>query len=154
MSSGLEEMFWPMAVSSCGSTATMTVGAVATFSWHRADWSREPTRGLLITSPRRQSVATRAYILIGTAAGRVPRVAKRLQRVPEIEAVDLVTGAFDLIAVVDAPDLSAVADLVTMRIHTIDGIGGITTCLAMSGGGLPRSARSPCSSLHRPFRYA
>ena len=73
-------------------------------------------------------MAARAYILIGTAAGRAPLVARRLRRVGEIEAVDLVTSACDLIAVVDAPDLSAVADMVTKRTPPIDGIARITTC--------------------------
>ena len=78
-------------------------------------------------------MATRAYILIETEAGRAPRIARTLHRVPEVEAVDRVTGSCDLIAVVDTPDLSAVADLVK-RIHTIGGIVRITTCLAITSG--------------------
>ena len=76
-------------------------------------------------------MATRAYILIGTAAGRAPQIARTLRSVPEVEAADRVTGSCDLIAVVDALDLSAVADLVTKRIHTVGGIVRITTCLAI-----------------------
>ena len=91
-------------------------------------------RGILIASPERQGVATRAYILIDTAQGRAPRIARTLRSVPEVEVADRVTGSCDLIAVVDAQDLSAVADLVTKRIHTIGGIVRITTCLAITSG--------------------
>ena len=66
--------------------------------------------------------------------GRAPRIARTLLSVPEAEAANLVTGTCDLIAVVDAPNLSAVADLVTKRIHTVGGIVHITTCFEITDG--------------------
>ena len=79
-------------------------------------------------------MATRAYILIETTAGKAPSLAKTLRGVPEVESADLVTGSCDLIVVIEAPNLSAVANLVTKRIQPTDGVAHITTCLAMTSG--------------------
>jgi DNA-binding Lrp family transcriptional regulator len=76
-------------------------------------------------------MATKAYILIETAVGKSRRVATELRSMPEVETVDAVTGPYDIIAVVSAPDLNAVGDLVTSRIHTIDGILRTVTCLTV-----------------------
>ena len=43
----------------------------------------------------------------------------------------MVMGTFDIIAVVNASDVSAVASLVTGDIHTIDGVLRTQTCLAV-----------------------
>jgi DNA-binding Lrp family transcriptional regulator len=78
-------------------------------------------------------MATKAYILIETAVGKSRQVAGDLKRVSSVETVDAVTGPYDIIAVVAAPDLNAVGDLVTSRIHTIDGILRTVTCLTVGG---------------------
>ena len=78
-------------------------------------------------------MATKAYILIETAVGKSRQVAGDLKRVSNVETVDAVTGPYDIIAVVAAPDLNAVGDLVTSRIHTIDGILRTVTCLTVGG---------------------
>ena len=79
-------------------------------------------------------MATRAYILVETKAGRAPRLARALLRVPEVKSADVVTGPCDLIVVIDTPNLSAVADLVTKRIQATDNVVHITTCFAMISG--------------------
>ena len=76
-------------------------------------------------------MATRAYILIETAVGRSREVATGLRTLPGVETVDPVTGPYDIIAVVGAPDLNAVGDLVTGQIHTIGGIVRTVTCLSV-----------------------
>jgi len=76
-------------------------------------------------------MTTKAYILIETAVGKSRDVATTLQALPGVENVDAVTGPYDIIAVVAAPDLNAVGDLVTSAIHTIDGIARTVTCLSV-----------------------
>ena len=76
-------------------------------------------------------MATKAYILIETAVGKSRQVAGDLKRVADVETVDAVTGPYDIIGVVGAPDLNAVGDLVTRRIHTINGILRTVTCLTV-----------------------
>ena len=78
-------------------------------------------------------MATKAYILIETAVGKSRQVAGDLKSVSGVETVDAVTGPYDIITVVSAPDLNAVGDLVTSRIHTIDGILRTVTCLTVGG---------------------
>ena len=74
---------------------------------------------------------TKAYILIETAVGKSRDVAEALRSLNGIENVDAVTGPYDIIAIVAAPDLNAVGDLVTSQIHTINGIVRTVTCLSV-----------------------
>ena len=76
-------------------------------------------------------MATKAYILIETAVGKSRGVADSLQALTGVETVDAVTGPYDIIAVVFAPDLNAVGALVTSQIHTINGITRTVTCLSV-----------------------
>ena len=76
-------------------------------------------------------MTTKAYILIETAVGKSRDVSTTLRALPGVETVDSVTGPYDIIAVVEAPDLNAVGDLVTSQIHTISGIGRTVTCLSV-----------------------
>ena len=46
-------------------------------------------------------------------------------------SVDVVTGPYDVICVVEADDLSSVGDTVTGSVHTIGGIVRTVTCLAV-----------------------
>ena len=74
---------------------------------------------------------TKAYILIETAVGKSRNVGESLRELDGVRNVDAVTGPFDIIAVVEAPDLNAVGDLVTSQVHTINGIVRTVTCLAV-----------------------
>ena len=76
-------------------------------------------------------MATKAYILIETTVGKSRDVTTELHSLPGVETVDPVTGPYDIIAVVSAPDLNAVGDLVTSQIHTINGIVRTVTCLSV-----------------------
>ena len=79
-------------------------------------------------------MTTKAYILIETAVGKSRDVSGELRSLTGVETVDPVTGPYDIIAVVGAPDLNAVGDLVTSQIHTIDGIVRTVTCLSVGSG--------------------
>ena len=76
-------------------------------------------------------MATKAYILIETTVGKSRNVADALKSLQGVNTVDAVTGPYDIIAVVEAPDLNAVGDLVTSQIHTINGIVRTVTCLSV-----------------------
>lgn len=76
-------------------------------------------------------MATKAYILIETAVGKSRDVTDTLRSLADVEIVDAVTGPYDIIAVIMAHDLNAVGDLVTSRIHTINGIVRTVTCLSV-----------------------
>ena len=76
-------------------------------------------------------MTTKAYILIETAVGKSRDVSSSLRALPGIKTVDPVTGPYDIIAVVTGPDLNAVGDLVTSKIHVINGIIRTVTCLSV-----------------------
>jgi len=74
---------------------------------------------------------TKAYVLIETAVGRNREVIAALRKLKGVNSVDLVTGPYDLIAIVEAETLSEVGDIVTAKIHPIAGISRTVTCLVI-----------------------
>jgi len=77
-------------------------------------------------------MGTKAYVLIEVAVGKAKTVANAILDLEGVQTVDVVMGTFDIIAVVKAADVSAVAALVTDEIHTTDGVLRTQTCLAVS----------------------
>ncbi len=80
-------------------------------------------------------MATRAYILIEAAVGKAKPVAEGGVGMSfpnaRVVTVDAVTGPYDVIAVVEGTDLTAVGNLVTNHIHPVGGIARTVTCLAI-----------------------
>ena len=76
---------------------------------------------------------TKAYLLIETAVGKTRDVANTLTGLPGISTVDVVTGPYDIIAVVTGDDMSVVGELVTGQIHTVPGVVRTVTCVAVGG---------------------
>ena len=77
--------------------------------------------------------STKAFVLIETAVGKTREVVTNLQQVDGVTSVDVVTGPYDIIAVLEAQDLNSVGDMVTGNVHTISGIVRTVTCLAVGG---------------------
>ena len=80
---------------------------------------------------RRCGVATKAFVLIETAVGKTRDVVRALSSLDGMLSVDVVTGPYDIIAVVEASDLGSIGDMVTGHVHTIQGIQRTVTCLAV-----------------------
>ena len=76
-------------------------------------------------------MAAKAFVLIETAVGRAKEVTSTLKQLKGVQSVDLVTGPYDVIAVIEGESLTDIGDLVTSRIHPIPGISRTVTCLAM-----------------------
>ena len=47
--------------------------------------------------------------------------------------MDVVTGPYDIIALVSGEDMAVVGDLVTGHIHTVTGVVRTVTCVAVGG---------------------
>ena len=75
-------------------------------------------------------MATRAYILIETQVGRAKQVALALSALEGVISADVVTGTFDIIALIEASDMSAMADLVTGQVQGVRGVLRTITCVA------------------------
>ena len=76
-------------------------------------------------------MATRAFILIETDVGKTREVVTALEGLDGITSVDVVTGPYDIIAVMEAETLGSIGDIVTGKVHTIGGIQRTVTCLAV-----------------------
>ena len=78
-------------------------------------------------------MAAKAFVLIETAVGKTKDVVATLQslKVKEMKSVDLVTGPYDIIAVVEHDDFNAIGNMVTEKIHPIPGIARTVTCLSV-----------------------
>lgn len=76
-------------------------------------------------------MTARAYILVETEVGRTRSVARTLALDRHVRSADVVTGPFDIVAVLEAADLNEIGELVFLRIHAIPGIARTTTCLAI-----------------------
>ena len=76
-------------------------------------------------------MTTKAYILIGTAVGMSRDIVSTLRSLSGVQAVDRVTGPYDIIAVVQASDLDAVGELVHNHIHPANGVARTVTCLVV-----------------------
>ena len=74
-------------------------------------------------------MATRAFILVETQVGSAKQVAEALRSFAEVRTVDVVTGTFDIIALIETPDMSAMADLVTGQVQGIRGVLRTITCV-------------------------
>ena len=76
-------------------------------------------------------MAAKAFILIETAVGKTKEVVTTLSPLKGVESVDTVTGPYDIIAVVQRETLSDIGDLVTSKIHTVDGVTRTVTCMVI-----------------------
>jgi len=83
-------------------------------------------------------MAVKAFVLIEVAAGKSREVVAGItdlqQKRKEILSVEAVTGPYDVIAVVEGPDVNAIGDLVNKNIQSVSGIVRTVTCLAMKLG--------------------
>ncbi len=75
-------------------------------------------------------MAARAYILIETQVGKTRDVAAALRSTEGVPTVDIITGEFDIIALIEAQDMVGIADLVTGQVQSISGVSRTITCVA------------------------
>ncbi len=79
------------------------------------------------------AVKTKAFILIETAVGRTREVAQSLSKVEGMQSVDVVTGPYDIIALLEAVDITSIGDLVTEHVH-VTGVVRTVTCISVGSG--------------------
>jgi len=73
----------------------------------------------------------KSFVLIETAVGKNKEVVAALSQLEGVKSVDVVTGPYDVIAVVEGKNLNDIGSLVTGKIHPIAGITRTVTCLAV-----------------------
>ncbi len=70
-----------------------------------------------------------AIVLLKTSRDAVNEVAERLVDMKGVSEVHSVAGRYDLVVVIRVPDNQALADIVTDRIRSIDGIESSETLI-------------------------
>ena len=75
------------------------------------------------------ALPTKAFILIEAKVGMVQQVVRSLRALNGVATADVITGTYDVIVLVDAADMSAMADLVTGRIQGVPGVLRTITCV-------------------------
>ena len=73
----------------------------------------------------------KAFVLIETVVGKSREVVLAIRKLKGVISVDVVTGPYDIIAVIQGVTLTEIGDLVTGKIHPISGISRTITCLAI-----------------------
>ena len=76
-------------------------------------------------------MATKAFILIETVVGKNREVVSVIQQLKGIKSVDSVAGPYDVIAVIEADNITEIGDTITSKLHTIDGVARTVTCLVV-----------------------
>jgi DNA-binding Lrp family transcriptional regulator len=77
-------------------------------------------------------MSAKAFVLIETVVGKNKDVVTALRQLAGVKSVDVVTGPYDIIAVVEGETLNDIGEVVTSKIHPISGISRTVTCLALS----------------------
>lgn len=73
----------------------------------------------------------RAYVLIEMMAGHSRDLVTSLKGRPSVKDVDRVTGPYDVIAVLEGPDINQISDIVATEIHALTGVVRTTTCVSL-----------------------
>ena len=76
-------------------------------------------------------MVTKAYLLVETLPGEARVVVEALRSMEGIESVDLVTGPYDIIAVIVGSSVDEVGKLITKKIHTVQGVVRTITSVAV-----------------------
>jgi DNA-binding Lrp family transcriptional regulator len=73
----------------------------------------------------------KAYVLIKIRAGEVKEVVRELRKSPEIIEANMTFGPYDAVAVVEAPEITSIGNLIAGSIQPIPGVEQTLTCLAV-----------------------
>ena len=76
-------------------------------------------------------MAVKAYVLIEANIGKTREVVEAIRRSRSGISVDVVTGPYDAIAIIQAETLKEIEDLVVSMLHTITGVSRTVTCIAL-----------------------
>ena len=71
-----------------------------------------------------------AFVLINVQSGKVPTVAQRLYNIKEVREIFMVTGPFDILAIIEADDYDKLGEILAEEIQKIPGIVDTQTMMA------------------------
>lgn len=74
---------------------------------------------------------TRAYILIEALPGKGIELTNIIKNISGVKTVDLVTGPYDVIAFVEAPDLKSLGEMIVKKIQATGSVARTLTCITV-----------------------
>jgi len=72
-------------------------------------------------------MAVRAYVFIECTLGKATLVAEAVGKLPGVKMAHAVTGSYDVIAFVEAKDVTTLGEFITARAHRLPGVVKTTT---------------------------
>ena len=72
-----------------------------------------------------------AYVMIRTTAGTAPSLLQQIQEIDGVTRANIVAGAFDIIATIEAEDNQHLLTLITEKLQTLDGVGRTTSSIIL-----------------------
>ena len=72
-----------------------------------------------------------AYVLIEAAPRKARTACAKIARLDGVTSSCLVTGPYDIIALVEGKDPAAIGQLVMSKIQGVDGVGRTITCVVV-----------------------
>ena len=73
-----------------------------------------------------------AYVLIRTALGKAITVVEAVSKIEGVKNASAVTGAYDVVAVIEVDKVSDIAELVVNKIHRVDGVCNTQTLICVT----------------------
>ncbi len=67
-------------------------------------------------------MAISAFVFVECTAGKAIQVAREIRQIPGVTYAHAATGPYDVIALVEAPDLQVMGELVIRRIQAVSGV--------------------------------
>lgn len=74
---------------------------------------------------------TYAYILVESLPGKAIELIKAMKEIAGVQSAHLVTGPYDVIAYVAAPDLKSLGELIVKRIQATGCVARTLTCITV-----------------------
>ena len=74
---------------------------------------------------------TQAYILIEALPGKAIELANIIRGIKGVKTVHLVTGPYDVITFVEAPDLKSLGELIVKKIQATGTVARTLTCITV-----------------------
>ena len=72
-----------------------------------------------------------AYVLVEMVAGHSRNLVDTLEGRGAVKVVDRVTGPYDVIVTLEAPDINGISNLVADEVHSRPGVVRTTTCISL-----------------------
>ncbi|MBI3076884.1 MAG: Lrp/AsnC ligand binding domain-containing protein [Deltaproteobacteria bacterium] len=76
-------------------------------------------------------MAVGAYVLVEAAQGKAGEIVRRLRRTKGVKEARAVTGPYDVVAYVEAADITRLGTLVTGSIQKVGGVTRTLTCVTV-----------------------